>query len=119
MATSTPWGAAQTTQHITRGIVSYSTASHGGYHVSKTLNQQIPDYFRDTEGWYEEDCDWAIVVLFFPAHFEPKHYVAAVQSLQQWHPHQWQRFIGEPIAKAEKCWDCNKGNCSMYVKEAA
>ncbi len=36
--TWTPWGISQTSEKIVRGIVLYTTAGHGGYHVSKGMS---------------------------------------------------------------------------------
>jgi hypothetical protein len=82
MATSTPWGAAQDTRRVTRGVNIYQTAGHGGVHVSPTILATFPAHFRTTDtflgpnhpGWYEEDCDWCIPVcarpdLPWPAHW--------------------------------------------------
>jgi hypothetical protein len=40
--TSTPWGVAQTAVSFGRGIVQYSTAGHGGFHVSDSLFKTMP-----------------------------------------------------------------------------
>lgn len=64
MATTTPWGKSQYSKPLTRGIIFYGTAGHGGYHVSKKLNALIPERVRDRGGWYEEDCAWAIPIVF-------------------------------------------------------
>src|ERR1035438_5453954 len=66
VSTSTPWGPSQQSKSYGPGIVSYSCAGHGGFHVSPTLNAAMPDYLRYPEGWYEEDCAWALVALAFP-----------------------------------------------------
>ena len=33
-------------------------------------------------GWYEEDCDWAVVALAFPSMFEPMMVWAAIRTVQ-------------------------------------
>jgi hypothetical protein len=60
-STPTPWGAALTTEEIAPGIVSYTTASHGGYYVSPERVATMPKPLRDFQpwagsNWYEEDC---------------------------------------------------------------
>jgi hypothetical protein len=69
----TPWGPAQTSEVIAPGIVFYSTASHGGFHLSAEQNSRVPLKLRQStflqlgmKGWYEEDCDAAIVLATFP-----------------------------------------------------
>lgn len=89
MATQTPWGKSQDKRTITRGINFYTTASHGGYKVSKKMNEQIPRYLRLDDGWYEEDCHWAHVVIAFPQHFSEDEYKAAYANLKEWN---WRAF---------------------------
>lgn len=75
--TSTPWGKPDYPypEQIADGIYWYSTPSHGGYWLSPERREQMPPALRairpfgGREGWYEEDCDWAIVALSFPEHF--------------------------------------------------
>ena len=67
--TSSPWGKVQTAEVIAPGIVSVTTASHGGILLSHERYQQMPERFRETFAggrWYEEDCDWAKVAVTFP-----------------------------------------------------
>ena len=110
MATSTPWGAAQTAHKMATGVMSYTTSSHGGIHVSPRLNALIPDYMRIESGWYEEDCDWAIPVialagkveLNFESHLEPNSaYYYAYNSLKNWHPDAFEKFFGCTLKEGE------------------
>ena len=89
MAT-TPWGPPQTKRVLAPGIVDYSTASHGGFHVSPDIRKTMPPELRFVEtwagpGWYEEDADWAIVALAFPHLFEPRVVAAAITTVAQYH----------------------------------
>jgi uncharacterized protein DUF7007 len=102
VATSTPWGTAQTATYYGKGIVAYSTASHGGFHVSAALNEQIPWYLRQADkyadgvmGWYEEDCGWAIVVVSFPERFSKQLREDAMSTMHSVYPAQWERFLTE------------------------
>lgn len=107
MSTHTPWGAADHTERYVRGIIWYSTPSHGGFHVCNTLNQQIPEYMRDPGGWYEEDCDWAIVATVFPNAFlehdkdPPKTFESARNTLRNWHPEAYEKFYGVELQPGE------------------
>ena len=69
MATSTPWGPSQGSNKIATGIMFYHTARHGGVHLSPKRNAQVPDYMRAADGWYEEDCEWAIAAVVFMDEF--------------------------------------------------
>ena len=70
----TPWGSSQHQKKVTEGIVFYDTASHGGYKLSNEKINEMPAELKNIKpwagaGWYEEDCDWSIVVLSFPEFF--------------------------------------------------
>jgi uncharacterized protein DUF7007 len=77
MATlQTPWGAAETVEEVAPGIIFVSTCSHGGYHLTRELNERVPPAWRlasfnhrALQGWYEEDVDACMVPLAFPEHF--------------------------------------------------
>lgn len=67
----TPWGPAQFSRERAPGIVEYTTASHGGIHITKERYAQMPEEYRRHKPWagrywYEEDCDWCVVALAFP-----------------------------------------------------
>ena len=67
----TPWGNSEdefayAPNHL---VVYYTTESHGGFKVQPVLNAMIPAIVRNDNGWYEEDCEWAIVCYTFPSLF--------------------------------------------------
>lgn len=94
---TTPWGPTQDAEQIAPGIVFYSTAAHGGFHLNAERNAQVRDEFKKDDaftdlrckGWYEEDCDAAIVIFSFPEYFTPERYVLAVESLKSYHKDAW------------------------------
>lgn len=97
--TSTPWGTAQTATYHAKGLIQYSTAGHGGFHVSNALLKRIPDYLQTadayapgTAGWFEEDCAWAIVAICLPEFFSLEHRYDAVRTMQSTYPKQWAQF---------------------------
>lgn len=83
----TPWGPPDTRHEVAPGICFYSTASHGGYHLSadrfNTFRQLFPD-FRLFAGdpWFEEDCDAALVILTFATEFSDQDVFLAEQSIR-------------------------------------
>lgn len=85
---TTPWGVADQVRIVAPGIVWCETPSHGGYWLSKErLAQMDPALrsFRPFTGkaaWFEEDCDWAVVVVAFPTFFDPPAVEAAVRAIQ-------------------------------------
>ena len=60
---TSPWGQVQYQENF-EGVCFVSTASHGGFKVMPSQNKLIPESFRNNDGWYEEDCEQAIVVFF-------------------------------------------------------
>lgn len=99
VSTRTPWGTAQSAAHFGAGIILYGTASHGGFHVSASLLNRIPDYLQTADvyapgdaGWYEEDCAWAIVVVCFPERFQMQSRLDAMDTMRSTYPQQWERF---------------------------
>ena len=87
LLTSTPWGKPQTSREIAGGICFYSTARHGGYHLSAdrfdTFRQFFPDYVLWAgDSWFEEDCDAALVTLRFAAEFFDQDVFFAEQSIR-------------------------------------
>ena len=64
----TPWGTAQDSNVLADGIVSYSTAGHGGIWLSAARVRQLPagiDNFLHDLRWWEEDCDWVVPYILF------------------------------------------------------
>lgn len=105
---ATPWGPAQTVTQIGDDIFVVSTASHGGMHLPKAINDRIPDYFRNSEGWYEEDCAIAIPAFVLGASvFTTKQAAEFISSgdaentVKQWYPDQWERYTGKTLKPGE------------------
>lgn len=102
---ATPWGAAQSATTIADGIVSVSTASHGGIWVSEARRQAMPAAFRLEGEWYEEDCEWALVAASFPDAFRAKYGPSTVKSAERtiknlW-PDRWEQHTGQPLSPEE------------------
>ncbi len=108
----TPWGQSDFVEQIAPGIVSVSTASHGGYRVDLTA-QPMPAHLLNTfvaraaatsrsrVAWFEEDCDWSLVVTAFPQFFDAEHRKAAENTLRNWHPEAWEKHYGKTLAPGE------------------
>ena len=122
MATSTPWGPSQDSEKIASGIMWYSTAGHGGVHLSPSRNALVPAYMRSEGGWYEEDCEWCIPALVFADEWQAyenkltwkndrtawrKH---AEDTMRNWLPYAYEAFFnvklqpGQSRVKDEKDW---------------
>ena len=97
MSSHTPWGASQHSTPYGLGITFHSTASHGGFEVEATLNGSMPDVLRREDGWYEEDCDAARVIVAFPDRFTAQEVQSAQNSLRTWHPDGYEAHFGVTI----------------------
>lgn len=102
----TPWGPTQVKVFYTDGMTFHHTAGHGGIKLSDDLNRKIPSALRTKDGWYEEDCDWAIVAVSYPRHFTDYEHACAVDTMIRYYPEKWDvlkdRFPIEPkMAAAE------------------
>lgn len=94
----TPWGLADHVTEIAPGIVSYSTPSHGGIHLSDARLAAMPKLLRELKtwagpGWYEEDCDWSVVALAFPQFFKPDDREAAARTLKGYRPEVYEQLL--------------------------
>ena len=108
LPTWSPWGAVQHAREIAPGIVSLSTAGHGGMVLSPERRAAMPPALRAFapfagEGWYEEDCDVAVVMMAFPEAFEVSQVWEAVDMARGWwgksHP-EMAAYLRSPDAAA-------------------
>lgn len=97
----TPWGMSQDAEEYADGIVSVSTASHGGFLLSQEKNELIHPCWRNEAGAYEEDCCWAIVAFHFPALFTPYEKASVERTLKAWMTDEWETVTGITVSDAE------------------
>lgn len=97
----TPWGASQQTHQWAVGIVQVFTASHGGFHLDQVHNDAVHQAWRSPDGWYEEDCEWAIVALTFPDVFDPDTVESAQQTAKNWYPDRYEAIFGVTLTGAD------------------
>jgi hypothetical protein len=92
----TPWGWAQDKKVYADGVVFLSTSSHGGFWVSKARLLDMPECLRYKtfagECWFEEDEDWALVGLAFPALFDEYHKFQSLCTLRSGHKDRFEQF---------------------------
>jgi hypothetical protein len=84
---NTPWGEAQTTKTIDKGITFMSTPRHGGILLSeerrKEFDKKFPAFSTFAGGnWFEEDCDASFVVVAFPGSFQEYTVYSAVRGAE-------------------------------------
>jgi hypothetical protein len=97
---SSPWGRIQTVTKVADGFWFVDTAGHGGLKLSRQRQAAMPDYLRCENGWYEEDCDWAIPFVFYARELLPidaKSCALAVKIFIDWRPDQYERYSGATI----------------------
>ena len=92
-----PWGKVDSAAEIAPGIMSISTPGHGGVKLDRARNAQMPKAVRRKGGWYEEDCEWALVALVFPDAFEG-HVEDARRSVKDWFPVGYEAITGDTVA---------------------
>lgn len=99
----TPWGESDGSKSYGEGITFYSTPSHGGLRVDAELVKKMPapfvsgdDYFakQRAAGWFEEDCDYAFVVLAFSGNFNAEEIEHASQKIRDCYPDQYEAAYG-------------------------
>lgn len=108
---STPWGRAQEARQYPDGIIAVSTAGHGGVKLPADLNRRVPAPLRRKGGWYEEDCEYAIAMLYFPASEafaygpdsgDPEKIEAKARKIvRQWFPDEYEAATGERVTAEE------------------
>lgn len=103
----TPWGGADQTLVCGPGVTQVFTPSHGGYRVDRERWEQMPAHLREIAGepdgsyaWFEEDCEWAAVVLAFPGYFPAADLDRARETLANWFPAAYEVHFGvKPTAE--------------------
>jgi len=113
----TPWGSADWVEQFGPGVTSVSTAGHGGLKLSTERNAVIPPALRNANGWYEEDCEVAIVGMFHPD--LPWSRTSSAESFEErvkeWFPDQWEAATGGQIQPGES----NKRDRAVFLAEHA
>lgn len=71
------------------------TPAHGYYYPSEGMTKNIPSKFR--KSCYEEDCDWAIPVIFNRVMFGTDVQRNALEAAVTWHPECYESLTGEFI----------------------
>ncbi|WP_103727301.1 hypothetical protein [Novosphingobium sp. HII-3] len=100
---SSIWGAIQEAEQILPGIWSVSTPSHGGLIVSDERQEAIAEPLRIEGASYEEDVNWAHVILAFEDEFRergtyPASYLQLARDcVRCWHPDAFTAFTGEAV----------------------
>ena len=113
IGSSTPWGICDHARKLADGIVSVSTPRHGGIHLSDDLNAAMPAPFRGRSGWYEEDCEWAVVALVYPYAFTAKEMESAHRTVMNWMPEAYEAWSGVVLQPGQS----SKKDEDTFLKE--
>lgn len=118
-----PWGEVDCQMFVAEGINFVTTPGHGGFKLDRKQNQQIPQCFRRKAGWYEEDCEAAIVIFFFPTFFSEKERQEAIASMMNYEWEAWEKHFnvtlkpGQSPGKDRHLFDIE--NAGNFVGKAA
>jgi hypothetical protein len=97
-----PWGKIQSVKVRAIGdIWQVETAGHGGMKVSRRVQQRIPKASQRPGGWYEEDIEWSIIAVLFPAAFSQDEVNSAHQTMKSWLPDEYRNLTGHEVAADE------------------
>jgi len=97
----TPWGVAQISWVYAEGIVCHSTAGHGGFHLDEVRNALVHPAYRNLDGWYEEDSQWAKVAVSFPNLFSDYERKCADRTLRHDEPDAYELINGVILKPGE------------------
>ena len=96
-----PWGTIDYVSRRAVGITDVGTSGHGGVKLSSERNRAVHPAWRRPGGWYEEDCEWAIVAVTFPECYPPEQVKVAWSELRHWFPDEYEAVTGTKIAPGE------------------
>ncbi|MCW0001811.1 hypothetical protein OE766_26710 [Pararhizobium sp. YC-54] len=101
MNCNTPWGPSQGATIYAEGVVSHTTAGHGGFKLSSDRNAAVHPLLRADDGFYEEDAAWAIVALTFPDLFTRYERKVADKTVRDSWPDAWETIFGRSLAPGQ------------------
>lgn len=96
----TPWGKADRVELVAPGVERVCTPGHGGFKLDRARNAQVHEALRKPGGWYEEDCEYAIVVFTFTGLFASEVVTWAKQTLRDYWPDDYRLASGEEVTAA-------------------
>lgn len=124
---STIWGIADHVTKVSTGIYWCKTSSHGGVWLSIDRRLLMPAVLRKAAvgAWYEEDCDWCLVVTAFPECFkdDPQAGESAKETLKAWFPDTYEAWYdvklkpGESFQRDKEVF--MKANANNWIATAA
>ena len=118
----TLWGSPDSAAQLLPGIWEVQTPSHGGIILSDERQAAMPEALRLDGTSYEEDVDWALVVLAFGHEFaslptKGMDLLAqnARASVKVWHPDRYTQFTGEAVEMSESHVLRRRAACTAQI----
>jgi len=96
-----PWGKVDHVRQVGSGILEIHTPSHGGLKLSRARNLAMPEPYRRKGGWYEEDCEWALVALVHREMFSAAQLEHAEKVVRDLWPHEYMQVTGVQLSEAD------------------
>ena len=96
----TPWEMSDGQKTLAPGIISYSTPSHGGIHLDDEHNRKMPEAMRNVDGRDEEERMGKSRICL-PYAFKPEHVQAAIDTIKNWLPHEYEKVTGIKLKPEE------------------
>jgi hypothetical protein len=98
-----PWRDWEHGREMSPGVTNYDCGQHpnrnSGDRLDRTRNAEMPDYWRNNDGWYPEfgdegsqQHDWAKVVVVFPNGFDELTQKTATRICEAEYPDEYRRF---------------------------
>jgi hypothetical protein len=121
----TPWGLSHSATDVAGdgSVVWYTTPGHGGFKLDAAANSKVPAALRLKDGWYEEDCEAARVIVSFPELFSADRCSAAVEALREYAPDSFTAWSGHQVSSAQSvvvsAREFAEGNAGRLVATAA
>ena len=100
---ASPWGPIQTAEQLHPGIWHVTTANHGGFLLSDERQASMPPSLKRDDSIYEEDIDYALVMLAFADEFAAKGPTDTLMvrnahdTVRNWYPDRYADFTGRPV----------------------
>lgn len=98
-----PWGTILQADQLAPGIWSLICAEGGGLVLSDARQAAMPEALRLETPFYEETCDWALVILAFETelagqeYFSAGYLLLACDAARCWHPERVKAHTGKAV----------------------
>ena len=105
-----PWGAIDSVTELAPGAWFVTTPSHGGIKLDLKrfpMPKEFQLHHMNELGWYEEDCEAALVVIVYPSLFKPGALEEAEFMVKSVYPHEYMAYTKIEV-KLEESYQLRK-----------